>query len=188
MKRLTLNITLIFLFLGLAAQSENEIEFLIDNFSNIKDMPYICRKIDNDFSIGCGDSIFWKAVSKRDMIIPFLLERLDDTTTSLTSVPNFGGEYLIGDISLMILQVLIWGIPVLDLAEDKENPEPRNGYWGYWNYTRREPDNRVKFKKRIIDWYNQNKKDFVWIESDDIKICDCALLKNPAGGHYEIKK
>lgn len=58
MKQLTLNITLIFQFLGLAAQSENEMESLIDNFSNIRDMPYICRKIDNEFSIGCGDSIF----------------------------------------------------------------------------------------------------------------------------------
>ncbi len=186
MDKLVLNIILIFSISGLYAQTDEQLDKLIDNFSDIQDIPYICRQYSDKLTVECGDSIFWNAVAHGEKLIPYLINRLDDTLKSKAYVPNFGGDNLIGDISLIVLQVLIWDIPVLDFAEDKENPELRDGFWGYWNYTRPDFNNRQKFKIRVNDWYLKNQDNLVWIKSDKVKICDCDILINPAKGHFEL--
>jgi len=187
--RITLFIVLMMWLTSSFCQSKREFEWIIDNFANVEDMPYICDRIDNsEWAVGCGDSIFWDAVSQGREIIPYLLERICDSTQSKAYVPNFGGIYTVGDISLVALQMLVWDIPVLELAEDPNHPEPRNGYWGYWKYVRRNHENRVKFGERVIAWYESKKDHLVWIESGEIRECDCGILENPAGGHFEINK
>lgn len=188
MKRLTILLILIISLTDLYSQSDYGLIRIIDNFKNVEDMPYICEKVDNKLTVGCGDSIFWTAIKQSDKIIPYLIDRLNDTTLTKTSVPNFGGNYTIADISLYALQILVWNIPVLELAEDSNNSELRNGFWGYWNYTRRSYENRLKFKSRVSNWYENNKNKLIWINSDNIYGCDCRELKNPAGGHFELKK
>lgn len=180
--------TFIFLTTNIFSQKDTELNKIIDNFANVEDMPYICEGMNNELTVGCGDSIFWAAIEQGENIIPYLLDRISDSTKSKAFVPNFGGYFRIGDISLFALQVLIWDIPILDLAEDSINSEPRNGFWGYWNYTRRSYENRHKFKDRVLNWYELNKYQLEWIEGSEIKGCDCSKLKNPAGGHLERKE
>ena len=188
MKKFLIPILIVFILTNLSCQNDFQLVKLVDNFSSIQHMPYICEKLDNQWSTGCGDSIFWIAIKQGKKMISYYLERLNDTTLSKAFVPNIGGNFTIGDISLFALEIIIWDIPILNLAEDLENPEPRDGGWGYWNYTRRNYENRLKFKVKVIDWYNDNKEDFIWIKSDLVNVCDCGQLKNPAGGHFEINK
>lgn len=172
----------------LYSQSNSELIKLVDDFKNVKDMPYICETLNYNETAGCGDSIFWDAIRQGDKILPYLLDRLDDTAISKAIVPVIGGNYTVGDISFFALTILIWDIPVLDFAEDVNNPEPRDGYNGYWNYTRRSCENRKNFKNRVNEWYNSNNGRFIWINSGHISGCDCKVLNNPAGGHFKLEE
>ena len=158
----------------------------IDKFSEIEDMPYICRKIDNNWSVGCGDTIFWNAVKLGDKIIPYLISNLDDTTDTKAYVPNLSGNYTIADVSFFALQILVWNIPILELAEDTDKPESKNGFLSYWEYTRRSFENRIKFKTKMTEWFENHKNQLKWIESDKINGCDCGEFINPANGHFEL--
>lgn len=183
-----IKILLIFLSTSAFGQTNDFYTKLIDRYKQIEDMPYICRKgIDNNWTTGCGDSIFWESIKYKELIVPSLLDRIDDTALTKASVPNFGGDFTVGDVAYMALKLIVWDIPTLDLAEDPENPEPRNGYWGYWNYTRRGYVNRQSFKDRVINWYDTNHDNLVWIKSDQINICDCNF-PNPNKGHFEKKR
>lgn len=179
---------LIITICSLQVHAQPDFNRIIDNFSNIQDMPYMCTgHIDEvPWSPGCGDSIFWDALSYKEAIIPHLLDRLDDTTPSEAYVPNFGGIYTVGDISLVALKMLIWAIPVRDFVITLDDLEEEYGNWEYWDYIRERTENRAKFKNWMNSWYNVNKDKFVWVESDIISECECGVLNNPAGGHFIV--
>ncbi|UTW62277.1 hypothetical protein KFE98_20105 [bacterium SCSIO 12741] len=166
--------------------NEDELLALIERFATVKDMPYICEQPGRS-PRGCGDPVIWEAVQQKEAIIPYLLDHLDDTTTTPAPVPYFGSNYTVADISYAVFSTIVWDLPTLDMAEDPEKPEKRNGIWGYWNYTRRSLQNRKDFKQRVIDWYKEHEDSLVWINSPDINICEC-LFDHPNKGHYEVQK
>ncbi len=165
--------------------AQKDFDCIIDNFSNIEDMPYMCTGISEEvpWSPGCGDSMFWNALSYGKEIVPYLLESLDDTTSSKAYVPNFGGLYTVADISLVALKMLIWDIPVRSFVITIDDLEEEYEDWEYWTFVRSSKENRTKFKNWTISWYKMNKEKFVWVENNAIRECECDALENPAGGH-----
>jgi len=155
---------------------------LIDSLKYVTDMPYICEEVG---SIGCGDNFFWEVVKQKQTIIPLLLHLLDDTTETKATVPNFGGQYTVGDICYSALQEIIHGIPTFDIAGIKFDSNGC-GYCSFWNYIR-QPNNRIIFKTKITKWYNDCKQKLIWVINDKYEICDCSS-KHPNAGHYELKK
>ena len=76
------------------AQSEEQdrISNLVNNLKFVKDIPYICEdSVYVNNQPGCGDRIFWRVIEEKKAAIPFLIDKLDDTTQTVVPVPNFGG-------------------------------------------------------------------------------------------------
>ena len=156
----------------------------VSDLAYVEEMPYIPEL--------SGDSIFWVVVKVKLEIVPYLIEKLTDTTITKAIAPNFGGYYTVADIAYEAITEIIHEMPTLEFAEDPSNPEPREGYWGYWNYTRRSIENRGKFKDRVKNWYLSNNDELEWIEytrefrtSEDWKF---KKGKHPAGGYYRLKE
>lgn len=167
------------------AQADNK--KLVDSLKFVTDMPYICRDtVPTELSVGCGDKIFWRTVKQKQNIIPFLLDKLSDTTQTVATVPNFGGQYTVADIAYTALQEIIKDIPTFELIGVKFD-ERGCGYCAYWNHLQNGLKNRKKFQTNIRNWYNKNKSSLVWVKSNEILTCDCAG-RHPNGGYFELKK
>jgi hypothetical protein len=158
--------------------------YVVSRFKNITDMPYICEGEVN--KPGCGQTAFWDVVMKRDSSIPILLSILDDTTQTMASVPNFGGNWTIGDIAYNALEEIIDGIPTFKLLGVKFDKKGC-GYCAYWNHLRDDYKNRQAFEARVTRWYYKNKNRLVWVQSNETLTCDCRF-NHPNGGHYELKR
>lgn len=156
---------------------------LADSLRFVNNMPYICETGDG---FGCGDKIFWRVVQQKQTVVPVLIDMLADTTTTLATVPNFGGQWTVGDIAYNGLQEIIKGIPTFDLLGIKFD-DKGCGYCAYWNYLRKDIRNRKKFQTRVRDWYVKNKANLVWVISSDFMTCDCSG-NHPNGGHFELSR
>ena len=147
-------------------------------------MCYICR--DTIDTYGCGQATFWTVVIEKENIIPYLIDKLNDTTKTTAIVQNFGGQWTVADIAYSALREIIIDIPTFELIGV---PFDDNGcgYCAYWNHLREDLTNRQNFKKNLNKWYEINKSKLVWVESNRVLTCDCSF-KHPNQGHFEIKK
>lgn len=146
----------------------------VEDIKSIKSVPYIAN---------CTDIIFWKLVKEGKRNIPDLIKKLtDETILEDVYVPMFGGKYTVADVSLVILNEKIKGIPIFDLINKKFSKEC--GYCIYWYFVREKKSNRILLQKNLKKWYKENEKKLVWIKSQNALTGDCF---SPANGHYEIK-
>jgi hypothetical protein len=160
---------------------------LVDSLKFVTDIPYIwVDTIPTELSVGCGNKIFWRVVKQKKDIIPFLLDKLSDTTQTEATVPNFGGQYTVADIAYAALQEIIKDIPTFKLLRVKFDKNGC-GYCSYWTYLRKDIKNRKKFQSNVRNWYDTNKSNLVWVTSNQFLNCDCAG-QHPNGGHFELKK
>ena len=164
-----------------SCSAQGNLKSKVENLKEINEMPYI-----PEFS---GDSVYWIAVKEKLLVVPYLIEKLDDTTATNASVPNFGGNYTVADISYQVLSDIIHGMPTKQFV-DTTNLKTLSlgGYWYYWEYVRSSYDNRKQFKQRIKSWFLENKRNLLWIEDTTIYRDDFGKeMKNPAGGYYKVK-
>lgn len=149
-----------------------------DSLKLITDMPYLSENDD------CGDERFWNVVKLNDCVIELLIDKLDDSTITEATVPNFGGNYTVADIAYSALQEIIHGIPTFKLLGVPFDTSGC-GYCAYWNHLGTY-SNRILFKEAVKNWYFLNRDKLVWVTNQSYSTCDC-MVKHPAGGHYEVK-
>ena len=171
---------LIFLPLLTFAQTDNL--KLVDSLKYVTDMPYMCES-EMPYDAGCGSRIFWKIVQQKEAVIPFLIEKMADTTTTEAYVPNFGGQHTVGDIAYHALGEIIAEIPTFKLLGVKFDTRGC-GYCAYWNYLRSNIENRIKFQAAVREWYRKNKSNLIWVPNGE----PLTPLKYHNGGMFHLKK
>lgn len=186
-------ICLIFFPYLLNAQIDFKIK--IDSLRYVKEIPYACEiiQIDNNpiqkdtfiYNIGCGDKLFWDAVRLKDLAISYLIEQLDNLEETKASFPFQGGQCKIADVSYIVLQEIIHEIPTAQLLN--VNPKYFNCGYSYYHITLKDKENRIKFKKAVSNWYQNNKDKMVWIPENKFGTCECSG-KHPSGGFYMVRK
>jgi hypothetical protein len=152
----------------------------VDQLKLVKEMPYICE-MDS-----CGDPLFWDVLTVCPNNIEYLIDQLDDTTSTQVNVILFGGVYTVADIAYDALSEIIHGIPTFELLGVPFD-EKGCGYCAYWQHLRSDHSKRNQFKQTVRKWYLANEKSLVWVESNDFAICDCRG-KHPNRGHFEVRK
>lgn len=158
-----------------------QLKALTDSLKYVSDVPYICEDpVLTNYRSGCGDRIFWRIVQQKKSIVPFLIDKLDDTTQTLVPVPNVGGYYTVADIAYTALQEIIADIPTFELLGVKFDQEGC-GYCAYWNYLREDISHRRHFQREVRKW--EQRLGGRWIESTEVLTCDCSF-PHPNGGHY----
>lgn len=160
---------------------KKSLQLMTDSLRFVTDVPYICRdSVYTNYTVGCGDRIFWKVVKLGKDVVPYLINQLDDTTQTLAEVPNFGGYYTVADVAYVAMQEIIAGIPTFDLMEI-EFDSLGCGYCAYWNHLRADISNRKHFQREVRKW--EKTLGGRWIDSDSVLTCDCAF-RHPNSGHY----
>src|SRR5688500_15883894 len=155
--------TIILILIPALATAQADNKRLVDSLRYVTDMPYMCES-EKPYDIGCGSEIFWKAVQRKEKIIPFLIDKISDSTTTKAYVPNLGGQYAVGDIAYFALLEIIDGIPTFELLGVKFDNHGC-GFCSYWNYLRNDIENRERFEKSVRKWYKDNKSKLIWVSS-----------------------
>lgn len=165
--------------------SQVDIGHYIGKLKYVDNMPYICKKGNHELLEGCGHKVFWELVKQKEKSIPFLLEKLNDTTITKAVVPYFGYNYSVADIAYTALREIIHNIPTFELLGVKFEQEGC-GYCVYWRHLNEKYQNRLKFQIAVQNWYDSNKNNLIWVESSSFSSCDCGD-RHPNNGHYELK-
>lgn len=135
-------------------------------------------------------STFWE-ITKDKAILPYLIDRISDTTLTNAPVSYFGGNYTIGDVCVTAIETLIHDLPTVYLITNNEKLIDEKGYGVYWDYVRSGVSNRKDFQKRVKSWVKKNKNNLVWIEDNNFyptsESENAPMRKLPAGGFYIIK-
>lgn len=186
----------ILLLLPVLSLARTDMQKRADSLQFVTEVPYACGMpigLNNSHSpdsliyhIGCGDRYFWQAVKGKKEIIPFLIDKMDDTTMTEAPVPYFGGRYTVADVAYSALQEIIRDIPTFDLLKIQFDTSGC-GYCAYWYYLRMDIHNRKKFKVAFMQWYDTNKENLVWVTGNMFLTCDVSGFNHPNRGHFELK-
>jgi hypothetical protein len=178
-----MRISVLFLLIFLSCQQKYIYEVKVQQLKQAKELPYFVKL--------SGDSIFWEIIKERKSIIPTLISHIDDTVSTKAFVPNFGGNYTVGDACVMALQEIIEGFPTLALLGSDSLAIQEYGYGAYWQYVRENYENRTVLKEKARVWYIRNKHNLIWVEdkklypqSDDE---NSSLRIHPANGYYIVR-
>lgn len=173
-----------FITYGLAGCAQGNLnQQKVDELKNVEKMPYIPEL--------SGDSLYWVIVMEKLSIVPYLIEKLNDTTTTKATVPNFGGNFTVADIAYKAISEIIRDIPTMSFVVKSDSSA--GGYWYYWDYVRESYVNRLTFQTKVKEWFEVNKSMLEWVENThtyprtapDWKF---QSAKHPAGGHYITKQ
>jgi hypothetical protein len=172
---------LLTLFIPATGFAQDIIKQRVDSLQYVQNMPYLCG---GGYISGCASQIYWDVIVLKEAAIPYLIDKLDDSTTTYASVSLLGIYYTTADVAYWALQEIIHGIPTLQLMGLKTDATSCN-FCMYWDYLRKDYRNRLKFRKAVHRWYKKNKQNMVWVVSNKFENCDCGT-KHPNGGHYEV--
>lgn len=161
-------------------QRRETVAELVNRLSETSDLTYICEDL-CEGGPGCGSPLFWRIVQEGEAAIPFLVEKLDDTTPTHATIPNFGGKYTVADVSMVALEEIVADLPYKQLVHVA--PSKVCGECSWWSYVRASLQNRRTVKNRLQAWLaSQN---LTWTASSSLTSLDCVTHCNhPAGGRF----
>lgn len=160
---------------------QNNIEDKLTRIKDIKYMPYYPQL--------SGDSLFWELVKIDSSEIQTLINNIDDSSMTNVNVPNFGGNYTVGDICFEALKHIIYDIDTKSFIPD--SIDKSDGYHYYWNFVRASNSNRAAFKNEVLNWYETVKYTLIWVEDIQEKRVardwQYSSKTHPAKGYYKQK-
>jgi hypothetical protein len=163
---------LFFVILGStkAVGQSNNIAQRVDSLQYLKQQPFPCN------------SIYWRVVATGKDAIPFLIDKLDDTTHTQISLTCKATNVKFGDICFEALTE-IFNIPLFYVTHQQFDFIDQYGcQQGVFTYLK---NNRQKFKSQILAYYDKYKTELVFIQYDKEYKNDCKR-KNKILGYFDI--
>lgn len=132
-------------------------------------IKYIYGLPDDYFFYPNGDSICEKIIKQGNKIVPCLIEKIKDTTsTNLRIAASY--NYVVGDIAVMLLPHVLeqeLEFNIRELIFDEFNKELKGDYNDFFeliyykiffsNIPKENYKNRVRFYNRVRTWYEKQK-------------------------------
>lgn len=148
----------------------NSITQKIDSLRYLKGQPFPCN------------SIYWRVVATGKDVIPFLIDKMDDTTNTQISLNCKKTNVKLGDICYEALTE-IFNIPIFYVTHQQFDFIDQYGcQQGIFTYL---DENRMEFKSQILAYYEKYKTELKFIQYDKGYKNDCKK-KNKIFGYYDI--
>ena len=168
-KLLTILFVLIFGSTQVVGQT-SDIKFTVDSLQYLKQQPFTCN------------SIYWRVVATGKDAIPFLIDKLDDTTHTQISLTCKATNVKLGDICFEALTE-IFNIPLFYVTHQQFDFIDQYGcQQGVFTYL---DNNRQKFKSQILAYYDKYKTELKFIRYGKDYKNDCKK-KNKIFGYYDV--
>ena len=168
-KLLSIFFIIIFGSTQIVGQTSN-IKFQVDSLQYLKQQPLACNPI------------YWRVVAAGQDAIPFLIDKLDDTTLIQTSLTCKATNVKVGDICFEALTE-IFNIPLFYVTHQQFDFIDQYGcQQGVFTYL---DSNRQKFKSQILAYYDKYKTELKYIRYDKNYKNDCKK-KYKVFGYYDV--
>jgi hypothetical protein len=108
-------------------------------------------------SLDCSADIYWRTIAQGEKAIPYLIEKLTDTTS--TSVKGYckSTRLNVGDIAWFALNQI--GVPVYVVIQMQFCIVGAGGCWSFYDYLF-ENANKISIRKKVTKWYAINRTRF----------------------------
>jgi len=170
MRKTTAIFIVLLVFSQLIVGQSNEIKTKIDSLQYLKQEPFSCN------------SVYWRVVAIGKNAIPFLIDKLDDTTKTQISLTCKRTNVKFGDICFEALTEII-NIPLFYVTNRQFDFIDQYGcQHGVFKYL---DNNRQQFKSQILDYYNKYKEELKFLKYDKEYKNECKR-KNKIFGYYNI--
>jgi len=165
---------IIFIILSFIVQftigQNRTINLQIDSLKYLRQQPFDCN------------SVYWRLVSTGKEAIPFLIDKLDDTTCTQTSLTCKKKDVRLGDICFEALTE-IFNIPLFYITKQQFDFIDQYGcQQGVFTYL---DNNRQRFKAQVFDYYYKYKAEIQFIKYDKDYKNDCKS-RNKIFGYYNV--
>ena len=148
----------------------NNVTLKIDSLRFLNQQPFTCN------------SVYWRIVATGKDAIPFLIDRLDDTTHTQISLICKKTNVKLGDICYETLTE-IFNIPLFYVTQQQFDFIDQYGcQQGVFTYL---DNNRQKFKSQILAYYNKYSEELKFIHYAKIYKSDCKK-KNKILGYFDV--
>ena len=127
-------------------------------------------------------SVIWRIIAHEKKAIPYLLEKLSDTTLTSTHLKCKLTDVRVGDLAYVALKEII-SIPMFAVTKQQFDTYDGNGCQGrVYVYIE---ENREKFKTQVKNWITNNMAAYRWVrfKPNELSACD---RYNKITGMFEL--
>lgn len=146
-------------------QNENKLKSIVDSL--------LYLKVD---TLDCKADLFWRIVAKGEMAIPFLINKLNDTTLTNISHHCKPTKLNVGEVSYFALQQIAF-FPAFDITHIQFDVADGNGCWSFYDYFFNN-ENKRHYQDSVQQWYVKNKTKFKAQKISRKKQTKCQKLFN----------
>ena len=114
-----------------------------------------CLKTD---TLDCSATLYWKIVAQSDKAIPFLIDKLNNTTITNISHKCKATKLNVGEVAYFALQQIAF-FPPFVITHIQFDVFYGNGCWSFFDYFFNDA-NKEHYQYLVRQWYNTNKAKF----------------------------
>jgi len=170
----TIIITALFIFCSINSFGQTcDIKKMVDSLKFLK----------ND-SLDCKAELYWRIISQGKKAIPFLIEKLTDTTKTNVSSRCKNSKLNVAEIAVHAI-TRIASFPMFRITNIQFDTFDERGCWSFYNYFYSN-SNKIAFKKKIQNWYSKNKARFLLERIPKANLNQCQI-KYGINSYYKWK-
>ena len=109
-------------------------------------------------TLDCKADMFWRIIAKKEKAIPFLINKLSDTTETNISHHCKTTKLNVGEVAYFALQQIAF-FPAFVITHIQFDVIYGNGCWSFFDYFFNNA-NKGQYQGLVRKWYNTNKTKF----------------------------
>lgn len=122
-------------------------------------------------TLDCNASLYWRLVAKGDKAIPFLIDKLNDTTLTKLSNSCKATKLNVGEVSYFALQQIAF-FPAFVITHIQFDVIYSNDCWSFFDYFFNN-GNKRQYQDLVRKWYDSNKEKFKAQKISKKKMTEC---------------
>ena len=138
---------------------------------NISEMVDSLHYIKGD-TLDCNADIYWRIIAQGDKAIPFLIQKLDDTTNTNIHFICKNGTLNVAEIAYKALDEIVILPMAVIVPHIQFDHFDGDGCWSFYKYFYIN-NNKAAFKKNMNEWYSPNR--FRIKKISKVNMTDCRL-------------
>lgn len=121
-------------------------------------------------TLDCSADLYWRIIGKGDKAIPYLINKLTDTSSTNIKSPCKKSNLNVGEISYSAMTEIAY-FPMY-LMTHIQFDVIHNDCWNFYDYFYKD-ENKKEFQKMVQDWYLKEKKNYKVKTISKKKLSDC---------------
>lgn len=126
---------------------DNEVKSMVDSLQYMK-----------ADTLDCTATLYWRIISEGEKAIPFLIDKLNDTTQTNISHSCKTTKLNVGEVAYFALQQIAF-FPAFAITHAQFDVIYRNGCWSFFDYLFNNA-NKKDYQDLVRHWYGTNKLKF----------------------------